>query len=572
MRPATARLRLHTRGIGMAIYQITTANSVLTTADYEIAFRSDSPGFDTLVVDAGAYLKTEGTDAYGAYLARTMGWSVQVNGLIRAEESIGLYLDLQTVASLVSVGLGGEIYGGDIACYNPSNLVNAGLIYGAHGGILAGGAFAQTIRNSGTIYGRDYSFFGSAYADTVTNTGFFEGNVSFQGGNDQFTNAGTIFDDVLMGEGDDTITTLASGVFGSDVDLGEGHDTVTNSGLMSATIFSGAGNDRITNKGTITYDVFLGSGFNSLTNSKNIYGYVFGGGEKDIVKNTGVIEGVIDLGGGDDSFTGGNRTEIVVDGAASDIVKLGGGDDFYFSIGNFNQAEDGVDIIDGGAGFDSINAASAIDSVYINLDSKAHDFSPFLPGVGLIAGNTATGIGLSVDSIRNFEAVVCGAGSDIVYGNATGNLLVGGGGFDTLAGFGGNDVLIGGDGGDALWGGIGRDYLTGGAGVDYFQFAAIAESKVSPAGRDAIMDFESGIDFIDLRPIDANTKAGKADDAFTFIGAANFSKTPGELRIWAPAGMQIVEGDVNGDGKADFSIDVVTTAATLQLTASDFLL
>jgi hypothetical protein len=36
--------------------------------------------------------------------------------------------------------------------------------------------------------------------------------------------------------------------------------------------------------------------------------------------------------------------------------------------------------------------------------------------------------------------------------------------------------------------------------------------------------------------------------------------------------MQIVEGDVNGDGKADFSIELTTTAATLQLTAADFLL
>jgi hypothetical protein len=480
----------------MAIYQITAANSVETDAFEDHAFDSGTPVADTLIIDAGAYLKANDTRGYGAILDNTYAWTVRINGLVHSETAPGIYLvEDNAEVSTITIGKDGVVYG-VFGIYNksPTNITNAGRITGAINAIEAENAGAHTIKNTGTITGRDYSILTGASTDAVTNSGKLDGDVSLNGGSDR----------------------------------------LTNSGLIIGSLFGGEGNDA--------------------------------------VKNSGSITGTVDLGGGDDSFTGGNRTEIVVDGAASDTVKLGGGDDFYFSIGNFNQAEDGVDVIDGGAGFDSINAASATDSVYINLDNKAHDFTPFLPGAGLIAGNTATGIGLSVDSIRNFEHVVCGSGSDIVYGNATGNLLVGGGGYDTLAGFGGNDVLIGGDSGDALWGGIGRDYLTGGEGVDYFQFAAIAESKLTATTRDAIMDFESGIDRIDLRPIDANTKAGKADDAFSFIGAANFSKTPGELRIWAPAGMQIVEGDVNGDGKADFSVEVVTTQATYQLTAADFLL
>lgn len=557
----------------MAIYQITTANSVLTTADQQPAFRSDSPGADTLIVDAGAYLKATGADSIAAYLNDTLAWTVQINGLVHSETDVGLYMEINNApASSVSVGVGGEIRGSIAACYNPMNLINAGFIYGIETGVYATAAAAQTIRNAGTIYGGILSFAGSPFADTVTNTGFFEGDMQFDDGADLFINSNVIFDNVDMGMGDDAVTNAKGATISGDLALGGGHDRFTNIGGISGSAFAGEGNDTIVNKGHFAKDVFLGNGANSLTSSGFIGGLVFGGTGSDIVKNSGTIAGVVDLGGGDDSFTGGNAIETLVDGAASDTVKLGGGDDFYFAIGAFNQTEDGTDVIDGGAGFDSYNATSAVDSVYINLDNKAHDFSPFQPGAGLIAGSTATGVGLSVDTIRNFEAVVCAAGSDIVYGNATANLIVGGGGFDTLAGFGGNDVLIGGDGGDALWGGIGRDYLTGGAGVDYFQFAAIAESTVAPAGRDAIMDFESGIDFIDLRPIDANTRNGPANDIFTFIGTAGFSKTPGELRIWAPAGMQIVEGDVNGDGKADFSIEVVTTAATLQLTAADFLL
>jgi Ca2+-binding RTX toxin-like protein len=375
-----------------------------------------------------------------------------------------------------------------------------------------------------------------------------------------------------MGIGDDTVTNSKAAVMHDDIRLGGGHDTLANSGSIGRSVEGGEGNDTIKNTGAIGKDVLLGNGLNSLTSSGTIYGQVSGGSDKDVVKNSGLIDGIVDLGGGDDNFTGGRHTEIVIDNAASDIVKLGGGDDFYFGIGNFNQAEDGLDLVDGGAGFDSYNAASATDSVYINLDNKPHDFSPFLPGAGLIAANTATGIGLSIDTIRNFEAVVGGAGSDIIYGSASGNLIVGGDGFDTLAGFGGNDVLIGGDGGDALWGGAGRDYLTGGAGADFFQFAAISESRLTLATRDAIMDFESGLDLIDLRPIDANSKSRTTDDAFTFIGDQAFSKVAGQLRAYAITGGQIVEGDVNGDGKADFSIEVVATPATLTLTAADFLL
>jgi hypothetical protein len=556
----------------MAVYRITQNNSVLTTADNDLAFDSNSPGFDTLIVDAGAYLKTEGADAYGAYLDSTMGWAVKVNGLIHSGKSIALYLDLQSVASSVSVGVGGEISGDYLACYNPTNLVNAGVIRGNNGAIFAGTAGAQKIKNSGAIYGGNYSIFGSEKADLVTNTGRIEGDILFAGGADQLSNSGFILNDIDMGEGDDKVTNVRGGNIAGELTLGEGNDKITNNGAVAGRVFGGEGNDAIVNKGVFVRDVSLGNGTNSLTNSGFIYADVYGGTGTDIVKNSGVIEGITDLGAGDDRFTGGRRDETVVDGAASDIVMLGGGTDSYFAIGNFNQAEDGVDIVDGGAGSDTYNAASAIDSVFINLDGKAHDFSPFLPGAGLIAANTATGIGLSIDTIRNFEHVVCGTGNDIVYGNAVGNLLVGGEGFDTLAGFGGNDVLIGGDGGDALWGGAGRDYLTGGGGADFFQFASTTESRLTLATRDAILDFESGIDRIDLRPIDANTKTRGVDDAFTFIGAVNFSKTPGELRIYAPAGMQIVEGDVNGDGKADFSIELTTTAATLQLTAADFLL
>jgi serralysin len=88
-----------------------------------------------------------------------------------------------------------------------------------------------------------------------------------------------------------------------------------------------------------------------------------------------------------------------------------------------------------------------------------------------------------------------------------------------------------------------------------------------------IADFESYIDLIDLRAIDANTRNGSAvNDAFTFMGGQSFTGIPGQLRVASSATVQIIEGDVNGDRKADFSIEVINTPTTLLLLEHDFLL
>lgn len=73
---------------------------------------------------------------------------------------------------------------------------------------------------------------------------------------------------------------------------------------------------------------------------------------------------------------------------------------------------------------------------------------------------------------------------------------------------------------------------------------------------DSITDFQHNQhDKIDLHSIDANVVS--LDEAFHFIGAARFHQQAGELRY----ARHILQGDVDGDGTADFQIHV--NAATL---------
>jgi len=136
--------------------------------------------------------------------------------------------------------------------------------------------------------------------------------------------------------------------------------------------------------------------------------------------------------------------------------------------------------------------------------------------------------------------------------------LSGNPGNDQLFGLGGNDTLNGGDGADRLYGGGGKDILTGGPDGDTFVFTSIKDSGVTRATRDVITDFnhiDDG-DIIDLSAIDANiTNTAGTNDTFNFLGTnVNFTGAAGELRAYWNKKGQILEGDVNGDKLADFSI------------------
>jgi serralysin len=127
--------------------------------------------------------------------------------------------------------------------------------------------------------------------------------------------------------------------------------------------------------------------------------------------------------------------------------------------------------------------------------------------------------------------------------------------------------MNGGAGKDTLTGGTGRDLLTGGSERDLFDFNSKNETKVGSANRDVIQDFQRGTDDIDLRTIDAKSGVD-GNNTFKFIGKDSFNDVKGELRFTDLGDRSLVQGDINGDGAADFEILVKVGT----LSKADFLL
>ncbi|HEX5377227.1 MAG TPA: choice-of-anchor L domain-containing protein [Phenylobacterium sp.] len=228
-------------------------------------------------------------------------------------------------------------------------------------------------------------------------------------------------------------------------------------------------------------------------------------------------------GAGADALTGGATDDVLSGLAGNDTLQGGGGNDVL-------EGGAGNDVLNGGAGVDTASYAGATAGVTVSLAvTKAQD----------------TG-GAGKDTLSNLENLQGSGFADRLTGDAKANLLEGGAG---------NDTLVGGDGSDGL---------SGGAGADRFLFVGLTNS--TPGARDAIYNFSHADgDRIDLSGIDA--VAGGKDQAFSLVGA--FSNKAGQLISVIEADHYAVQGDVNGDGVADFVINVYSQTT---LTASDFVL
>jgi Ca2+-binding RTX toxin-like protein len=319
----------------------------------------------------------------------------------------------------------------------------------------------------------------------------------------------------LFFAGDAILTIGKTGSVFSGVDTGAdaiecgGAITLVNFGTVAGDVeaIQVPGLAKITNAGTFVGDVLTGGSGDTFTNFKKVNG---------IIKH-GTVDGLIDLGGGADTFNGGAKAETVRDAAGDDTYNFGKGNDTYIA---FNGIGSNDDIVNGGKGIDTYDASAAVGFLTVNLTTH------------LTAGD------VGIDTVNGFENVIGSDGGCSLTGSSVANSLIGGADNDILVGLGGRDVL------------------TGGADGDTFRFLALSDSGPKASARDLITDFTQGgpgiSDIIDLSTIDAKT-GGLPDDDFTFIGVSNFTGVKGQLRQSYSGGNTIISGDVNGDGKADFS-------------------
>jgi len=412
---------------------------------------------------------------------------------------------------------------------------------------------------------------GGAGADTFNNakTGSIFGGVQGGDGANTFTNAGhvdsTTFNasgfSYLGGEETDVVVNSKGGTFRARVELGGGTNSLKNAGSIG-----------LEAEHLQAYIVLGGSGVDTINNTGKIFGGVTLFGGNDIFTNTGTVTNFIDMGIGDDKFFGSKSLDAVVDDVGADFYNLGASNDYFQAYGGENP--DSLDTVDGGAG-DDLYVAAENTALFINLDTVAHQSAGFvLPAKNLLANQNQTSLG--TDIVKNFERAHGAGLADIIMGSAAVNSLDGGGGDDELWGFGGNDYLSGGGEDDYLVGGAGADSLSGDTGADRFVFKALSDSGITRSTRDIIQDFEDGIDKIDLSAMDANTKTSAIDD-FTLLhgSGTSFNFLPGggqQLKILETATGYRILGEVNGDGKADFSIDVKDLDHSTVWSLNDFIL
>ena len=204
----------------------------------------------------------------------------------------------------------------------------------------------------------------------------------------------------------------------------------------------------------------------------------------------------------------------------------------------------GDDVLNGGAGDDVLIGGTGADAMSGGLGNDVYEVTEAGDTVIEVAGGGIDTVWTSIDFSLAAEVENLFKG-DVSAFTGTGNDLA-----NQITGNAGNDTLIG---------GLGSDTLTGGAGADIFALLTLADSGITPASRDIITDFVNGTDRIDLSAIDANSSA-IGNNAFTFIGNGIFSGggalTAGQLRYSFAGANTLVEGDVDGDGTADFQIQL----------------
>ncbi len=305
-------------------------------------------------------------------------------------------------------------------------------------------------------------------------------------------------------------------LYGANMTTATGDDvyhlaSVNAVGTFWSCIWDAGGTDTITNEGSsIACTIDLNAAPLTGANAGGYVSWDTGITGGFTIANGVVIENATG-GNGNDTLNGNSANNVLNGGLGADKMTGGSGNDTYYVDNTGDQVNEAV-----GGGTDLVFSSLTSYALGSNVENLT------------LIGTALNGLGNSLNNVLT--------------GNDLANTLNGGAGDDTLVGGGGNDILIG---------GAGRDILTGGLGADNFVFQTLTDSPNSTL-RDVITDFSAAAgDRIDLAAIDANTRLA-GDQAFSFIGASAFTRVAGQLHFTGG----ILSGDVNGDGVADFSIQL----------------
>ncbi|WP_047099793.1 beta strand repeat-containing protein [Sphingomonas sanxanigenens] len=498
-------------------------------------------GADTYIVESAGDIVVEldgqGTDTILTSVNYTLGEDQFVE-MLRSNSSADLILTGNSRDNHIDGGTGNDIVrglGGDDDLYGKAG--NDTVEGGAGNDMISGDDGDDTLDG-----GDDNDLiYGGTGTDTLAG-GAGNDRLDGQAGTDMLV--GGVGDDTYIVDEDDVVVELA----------GEGTDIVQARG--NYTLAAGSSIERLQGLSNLG-STLIG---NELDNS------ILGGGGNDTIRGLD----------GNDSLAGGNGNDTIFGGANDDVVRGDNGNDILNGDDGNDSLIGGVgnDTLTGGAGNDTLSGEAGSDTLiggdgddvyYIDapIDAIVEGFTA-TGGYDTIATTTSYTL---VDSISIEQITAKNDAGVTLIGNSFDNRLNGAAGADTLRGGGGNDAIYGFAGNDVIVGGAGRDSLIGGTGADRFVYESVSDTAGTNLSLvDRITDFSTAQgDQIDLSGIDAVT--GGTNDAFTLVAA--FTGVAGQLISVASGSGYLVQGDVNGDGAADFTINVTTPAP---LTGTDFIL
>jgi len=390
------------------------------------------------------------------------------------------------------------------------------------------------------------------------------------------------------------------------------NDTFVGSSLDNK-IFANRGNDTINGGGKWNSDgsssdrdwveyVNGSAGITLKTSSLGVMTVNDFGGGKDVLTNVEAVGGTyyIDrLYGGAGNFNqnfNGYRGADIIDGGAGRDDRVWHSDDPSGAVVNLSSKSITIQSVN--IFSNSLKLAGVEAGIGPIMIMKEAIDQLEAPKISAVATNRALDGWGNLDVLTNIEAATGSNFNDQLYGSDSRNLLNGNDGSDFIIGNGGDDYLVGGFGHDFFHGGLGRDWIvmdelnwgkltqTGTNGSytysgrylrdaeqsgNMISYKSVNESTVSNS--DVIDGFVLEYDLIDLTSIDANTKRS-GNQNFDSTMVTSFTKKVGQLKIseftnlvdnyntsvstngYKLSGTEL-QGDINGDGVADFSIKLV---------------